>query len=383
MATIPTYTVSGSGDVYRCFAIPSGLATTSYITELEVIPGNSSIVHHVLVFQDTTQTPVNLDNSDPNAGYNAFGGTGSNASKLIGAWVPGSKPTKYPQGMGVRLPANANLVIQVHYPSGSAGESDSTQIRFKLATGNIRQMYISPVLNHTTSLTNGPLFIPANTVKTFNAQYTVPANVSVYSVAPHMHLIGKSVKSYGITPGTLDTIPLIKIDNWDFHWQGAYAFKKFQKIGIGTKLKAEIVYDNTLNNPYNPSNPPIDVAQGEGTTDEMMLIYFSYLIYQPGDENIVIDATPNLGITPKNELSFSTYPNPAKDFLQVSFPENVSENLHFSIWDTNGRLLKEGEWDATYQKHFSLPVNEFATGNYWLKVSGKEIEGYKQWIIGN
>ena len=33
------------------------------------------------------------------------------------------------------------------------------------------------------------------------------------------------------------------------------------------------------------------VTQGEATTDEMMLVYFAYMAYQPGDEDIVIDSS--------------------------------------------------------------------------------------------
>ncbi len=48
--TIPTYSVKSSTDEYRYFAIPSGLLAANYISQMEVLPGNSGIVHHVLVF---------------------------------------------------------------------------------------------------------------------------------------------------------------------------------------------------------------------------------------------------------------------------------------------------------------------------------------------
>ena len=38
------------------------------------------------------------------------------------------------------------------------------------------------------------------------------------SVFPHMHLLGKDLICYAVTPSN-DTINLIKINNWNFEWQ--------------------------------------------------------------------------------------------------------------------------------------------------------------------
>lgn len=46
------------------------------------------------------------------------------------------------------------------------------------------------------------------------------------------------------------------------------------KVPKGTFFYSEVQYDNTADNPHNPSNPPKLVTLGEGTTDEMMLTFF-------------------------------------------------------------------------------------------------------------
>ncbi|MBI3234367.1 MAG: hypothetical protein HYZ42_10060 [Bacteroidetes bacterium] len=192
---IPSYTLKSNVDEYRCFPIKSNITTAEHITGIEVIPGNNEVVHHVLVFQDLSTVPFYLDNADSDPGYLNFGGTGSNSSKLIGAWVPGMQPTFYPPGMGVKFPANTNIILQIHYPAGKKGQVDQTKVRFKLSTGAYREISISPELYHTAPvLQNGPLYIPANQTKTFVEKYTVPIDVSVLDIGPHMHLIGQSIK---------------------------------------------------------------------------------------------------------------------------------------------------------------------------------------------
>ena len=40
-----------------------------------------------------------------------------------------------------------------------------------------------------------------------------------------MHLIGKSIETYGLNLNG-DTTNFVKIPDWDFEWQGAYHFIK-------------------------------------------------------------------------------------------------------------------------------------------------------------
>ena len=50
----------------------------------------------------------------------------------LAVFVPGQGPTIYPEGMAKLLPANANLVFQIHYtPNGEAGtDQSSVAIKF-------------------------------------------------------------------------------------------------------------------------------------------------------------------------------------------------------------------------------------------------------------
>ena len=52
---IPTYAsnASANSDDYVCFSIPTGLNQDKKVRAIEIIPGNSSIVHHVIVAIDS------------------------------------------------------------------------------------------------------------------------------------------------------------------------------------------------------------------------------------------------------------------------------------------------------------------------------------------
>ncbi len=144
---IPPLTSSATtSDEYVCISVPSGLTQNRMIRAYEIVPGNPSIVHHAIVTADTS-------NSFPPGIYNNCFSTATDVG--IGGYAPGQGPTIFPQvepaKFGILLPANSNIVFQMHYPKGSAGQVDSTQIRFyfyPVNEPNVRQIYIVPLLQN-------------------------------------------------------------------------------------------------------------------------------------------------------------------------------------------------------------------------------------------
>jgi hypothetical protein len=67
------------------------------------------------------------------------------------------------------------------------------------------------------------LILQPNKIQTFHTQASLNGD-TILSINPHMHLLGKSFWAFALTPGG-DTIPLIKINKWDFRWQYYYTFK--------------------------------------------------------------------------------------------------------------------------------------------------------------
>lgn len=137
-----------------------------------------------------------------------------------------------------------------------------------------------------------PLVVPPDTIMKVETNFTVPQDVSLLTINPHMHLIGRSFKAWATTPSG-EEIPLISVPKWDFRWQYFYTFHEMLKVPKGTIIHAEGVYDNTLDNPNNPYDPPKTVVEPVNrdmkTTDEMFQFIITFLPYQDGDENISLE----------------------------------------------------------------------------------------------
>ena len=369
------FTHLGNGqDMYRVFVLPVNLPTNRDISAIEFRPGNKRIVHHCIIALDTTQQAQALDAADPGYGYTQFGGFGfTPVEGVYGAWVPGTQNRFYPSGMGKKLYRRASLLVQIHYGPNFVTQKDSSVVNIFFAWQPVtRYVQTLPIVSPQT-LTNGPFVIPANQIKTFHAQVTIPIDATLLSLAPHAHLLSKSWKVAVVKPNG-DTIRLIKIGDWDFRWQGLFRFQSLIKIPAGSRLVADATYDNTAQNPRNPSSPPRTVAWGESTLDEMILTYFELMAYRAGDENIVLSTSPGVATTP-GTVQMAVYPNPAGAATTISFQQERAGPISVAVLDATGRLVRSLIREKVYPagpQQLPLPLADLGAGIYLIRLESEQ-----------
>lgn len=367
---MPTFASNAvTDDSYVCFSIPMGLTQNRIVRAYEIVAGNPSIVHHVIANIDTFGITTN-DLSG--ACYSAAGDFG------LGGFAPGAPPTVFPSSgplkMGITIKAGSKLVLQLHYPVGTAGQLDSTKIRiyfYPIGATGVRPVYVSSPLQ------NWSLNIPANTVRTFTAQYpsgttTLAYPMSIFAAFPHSHRIATLIENYAFAGA--DTIPLIRIKNWDFNWQGYYTFRNLVKVPNGYQLFSKHIFDNTTANPNNPSSPPINVYAGTSTNDEMLFDSFQWLVYQPGDELVNIDSIlafdPVLGINEPHLAASGTmtsyaYPNPFENNVSISYTLDKPGKVNIELYSIYGERVR------------TLQSNEEPSGLHEIIWDGKNNSGTK------
>lgn len=229
-------------------------------------------------------------------------------------------------------------------------------------------MIIAPAVNHAQSLQNGPLYIPADQTKTFVSKFTLNNTITVFAVAPHMHLVGKSIKAFNVNGK--DTTPIVSIPNWDFHWQRTYVMRQPLIFAKGSTIWGEGLYDNTAQNPNNPNSPPVAVSAGEGTKDEMMLVYFWVAGFVPGDEFKIVDFTPLKNIS-GTKIAKKTwvkiYPNPGTG--NQIWLESQNPCVAYDLFDASGRKVKSGTPLYDHQLSGTLiQTNDIPPGCYQLNM---------------
>jgi len=259
-------------DLYRFFVIPNPLEKDTTISGIRFNPGNPKIVHHAWVFADTVG--FSLNGVKTNA-VSEFSDLGFPFTDILTGYLPGCNSMLFPKGSGKRLFAGSNIVVQVHYYSPSGKFHDSSSISFQYAQKPVKRP-VKTMLILEKNLVSPPLEIPANQIITEVLEHKINGNIEVLRIGPHMHARGSKIWVYAVTPN-LDTIPLIRINEWDFKWQGYYPFKSPVLIPAGSRIRQEATYDNTEGNMNNPVVPPVVVHYGLGSLNEMCELAIEFL----------------------------------------------------------------------------------------------------------
>lgn len=307
-----TFHIPGDNrDRFMIAKAPFELPRDTFLSGVEFVPGNRQGVHHMngamISYAEGAKKKVfegaAYIDADSTESINAYAdlhlqnddGTWPTLTPNMVNYLPGLSPPIYPPGIGgYRIPRKgAFLLNTLHYGPSMRDTIDRGRFNLwfsaappgrpmhELALGTLGMSPIVP-----------QLLIPPDTVMSFRTSYTVPNDISVLTINPHMHLLGKRFLAFAVTLRN-DTIPLIRINDWDFRWQFAYTFTHMLHVPKGSVIHVVATFDNTSANPNNPYKPPRMAREpltgNMRTTDEMLQFFLNYVDYQPGDEKISLD----------------------------------------------------------------------------------------------
>ncbi len=294
-----TFTPTAGTDVFMCYSFDPGFTQTEYLTGLQVVADETSVVHHVLVGIDSRGTTA----SDT-GWYECSGGSLGGADQLIGAWAPGGSPLLTPDGTATQMDPGIRLVMQVHYhPAGATSFGpDATGFDMVYSETPPTQQAIVSLIGNASTEADGLLpgdgdpsgratfKIPKDTaghVETM--EFPIPAGgpYSIFRLGTHMHYVGVdelvTVKHKDPLPNEAETECLIQTPHWDFNWQRSYQYDApiadLPQLREGDTLTLRCTYDNVLTNPgvqqllADTGETATHVVRlGETTDDEMCLI---------------------------------------------------------------------------------------------------------------
>lgn len=372
------YLHGGDGlEQYQVFVIPTGVTETTEVRAVEVRPGNNIIDHHAIVGYVENQNAINeaieLDEETEEPGYESFGDFGVMVDDdLFGGWVPGTPPLIFPQSIGKVIEPGSHFLLQMHYGEAYTDQLDQTEINIFYATEPVEREVMTYLMNPIHL--NEPFYIPANEIVEFHGTLYIQNDVSLISTIPHSHLLGKHWEVYATSGDNQDTIPIIHIPEWDFHWQGIFTHPNMVHIPGGYTVHAIASYDNTSANPNNPSNPPQDMWFGDFTTDEMYVLFLQYVMYEEGDEDISFElGTGDVEFVYENKNKlFPAWPNPATSDVKIAFHLEVADEVSLEIYDLQGKVVDtwiNGVQMSSGYHVLTNSTNELPGGTYIYKLT--------------
>jgi hypothetical protein len=318
----------GGTDEYRCFLIDPKLTEPAFITGNQFLPQNGAIVHHAILYAIPASEVEHAKQVDAKAdgdGWQCFSGTGltqaleringSAKETFIGGWAPGNDETLLgnPVPAGFPVQPGTQIVLQVHYnllsTNGKPGPTDQSTVRLRMMPGTAKvtplhgSLLPGPIELPCTAQESGPLCDRSAAIQdlvkrtgnqardevtglnylcnagkepvpgpTQHCDHKIRQAGMLYAVAPHMHLLGRSI-SVELNPGTPGARTLLDQPQYNFDDQSTHALPEPVKLKAGDTIRVTCTHDAALRTQIPELKPlkPRYVVWGDGTSDEMCL----------------------------------------------------------------------------------------------------------------
>jgi hypothetical protein len=255
------FDIPASGAVeYQYIRVPTHLTEDKWIQAIEIRPGASAQVHHVIAFTQPAGAPL--------SGGGVLGPTN------IGGTTPNKPGITYPEGVGRLLRGNHDIVLQMHYTTNGKEAKDRTRVGIIYAKDSPKKI-----------AAGGMVLQPRFVIPAYDGNAEVKGltklqrDTTVLTLTPHMHVRGKDMKYIAHYPdGTTET--LLNVPKYDFNWQITYELAAPKVLPKGTEVEVIAHFDNSTSNKFNP-DPSKDVRWGDQTWEEMMIGFFSTVVDPP------------------------------------------------------------------------------------------------------
>ena len=321
---LPPYPVPAYGvKEWENLAIPAPFTRDTWVTSVEVLPGQPGLVHHMCFsfekHKPTTphyvyewvEVPRDKEGvTQESARGNSTLREGTVVTLEVGSTeekrrqgrsvVPGGNEFCYLPGLpyedyrpvnaGMFVPAGSDITLSIHYTTNGLAVTDRTRIGFTVTKvppakrflpqgGEADQDLGAPVARES-GITE--LAIPP-----YEANYVAPLSeitflkdVELVWFRPHAHLRGKSAQYKLIYPDGREEI-VLNVPRYNFNWQLTY--RTLLEIPKGSRMQVQFTYDNSASNRYNP-DPGTWVYYGGQSWEEMGTPNMGYLVDRNADE---------------------------------------------------------------------------------------------------
>jgi hypothetical protein len=236
---------------YQFVVLAGTFPEDCWVRAIEVRPGDPRVVHHAVVYIRT-----------PGMGWLRNGDrTRRTTADILAVYAPGSNVVELPEGYAKKIPAGSDLILQLHYTAVDRNVSDRTSVGLVFSGAPLKRV-------HTLQMARENFTIPPGDPDArFSVSGTLPADVELLSLFPHLHLRGKA---FEFLAGNL---LLLRVKPYDFYWQLTYWLRQPLALQKGTRLVWTAWFDNSAANPRNP-DPTAAVGAGEQSWEEMLVGFF-------------------------------------------------------------------------------------------------------------
>ena len=262
--TAPVALPGNGSDVFTNLVVPINSDQRHDLRAIQIRPSDPQAVRSVRIEFDQGGKLQQSDSAKQGiAGMDLPAGIADNTAGLV-LWASGSQVLKPRAGESWPVQPGGDLVLGMHLKTTGRKQELQMQIGLYYAQASIKpgSALVLPLAHR------GALDIPAGAANTsVEDSYKLPQAALVTAIYPRAHFLARACDAYAITPAGKQ-VWLLSIPKWDVDWLEVYVYRQPLLLPKGSIVHWKFVYDNSAENPHNPSDPPAAVHGGVDAKEE-------------------------------------------------------------------------------------------------------------------
>lgn len=266
--------IASDADEHRTFALNTGLKEDRWLTAIDLMPGNSAVVHCATVYllsaSENAQPPAAMmqlksDDSEATNGSDMLRNS-SVLATVLGTWMPGQQIVALDAGVAQLIPAGSRLGVEIHYRGSGEPARDLSAVGLYFAKQPVRKQVTQIVINDANEQ------IPAAAQsRRLNLSYIAPADSEAIAIRPAAHPLLVSLQATAYRPdGSQEVLIWSRGYKWD--WRPTYYFKRPVALPKGTRVEVIAYVDNSDENQNNPNSAATLVKWSDITNQPLCTI---------------------------------------------------------------------------------------------------------------
>jgi mono/diheme cytochrome c family protein len=250
--------IAADADEVRTFALATNFKEDRWLSAVDLRPSNSAVVLSAIIYLEGKSQPLN-SKSDKSEGESAI----RNPQSAMITWVPGMKAVSLPDGIARFIPANARLVVRIHYRGNGEAAKDRSAVGLYFAKTTPRKQLREVAISDSTALI--PAGQAAHQLKT---SYVLQEDSDAVAIRPFENPLMISFQASAFLPDGTERVLVWSRGN-KYDWQPTYYFKQGISFPKGTRIEVTAYFDNSDDNPNNPNDTAKPMRWSEITSEPL------------------------------------------------------------------------------------------------------------------
>jgi len=232
--------VASDADWYRTIVLPVKINEDRWISAIDLLPGNASVVYSATLYLET-------DNSTSKTA------SSKSAPVILATWVPGQKAVSFAEDTGQFLPAGSRIVAKIRYRGAGEEVKDLSRVGLYFAKEQPKKQV------REIAITNPDAVIAVGSEPhQIKVAFTTQEDGEAIAIRPRANPLMVSFQATAFRPDGTEEV-LIWTRGYRFDWQQTYYFRQPVRLPKGTRVEVIAYFNNSETNKNNPNSPPKQV----------------------------------------------------------------------------------------------------------------------------